>query len=90
MSVTWQIKSEREWEAEYVQKHGVMEYTKRLAVANEKAKELDENGKNWEEATALRAQFHSIAMQLSPENFEKITLMSARKWAAFVYKLAGV
>ncbi len=84
----WKVKSQDEWEREWVEKHGRAEYDRRLAIAKAKTKGYPK--REWEAAVFYGPQFRSIAMQLKPEQLAVMEGFSHRRWEALVNRLAGV
>lgn len=58
----------------------------RRRIAKEKTEELPD----WEERMLLGPQIESIMLQLNEKQFEVAKNWSGKRWAMFVYKVAGL
>ncbi len=85
MPATWEVSTETAFEKKHVAALGRDEYDRRLAVANAKADELDD----WQEQMFMRAQFQSVAMQMSAEQFKVASeKWNGDRWSRLIYRLA--
>lgn len=85
----WVIRSQQQFEDEWVAKLGREEFDRRNKVAKQKADKID-NGttRGFNESCILSGIFLSMALAMSQETFDKAANVSHTKWRALAYKVA--